>query len=274
MKKTILLVAVMLLTLQFCHAQKLTTQKSIIGIGTFSGPNQEYADLLRSRAFEDMPSCRVNTVDYNQMKAQGDEAMVDYILDVTLGTMTFSQVDATLSKGKAWRAKTSYQLTLSDAYTGDVVSKGQGEGSWTAAEKEDAAKGALRVAQSEYRDLINEGVKTIVKVVEVVETNKKGDKAEVIKIQGGSTIGVCNLLWFNVDCEYTSSNNTSFKTIGSANVKEVIDGDTALLKIRKGGKDIMKAMKEGKIVIVRSRKPNLLESALDLGQEVIGGKEG
>ena len=85
---------------------------------------------------------------------------------------------------------------------------------------------------------------------------------------------MCNLLWFHVDCEYTSGENIKFKTIGSANVKEIVDGDTALLKIRKGGKDIMKAMKEGKIVIVRSRKPNLLESALDLGQEVIGGKEG
>ncbi|MBR1516530.1 MAG: hypothetical protein IJ620_00075, partial [Bacteroidales bacterium] len=141
MKKNILLVAAMLLTLPFCHAQKLTTQKAIIGIGTFSGPNQEYADLLRSRAFEDMPSCRVNTVDYVQMKAQGDEAMVDYILDVTLGNMTFTQTDGTMTKGKVWRAKTSYQLTLTDAYTGEVVAKDQGEGSWTATEKEDAAKG-------------------------------------------------------------------------------------------------------------------------------------
>lgn len=269
MKKTFSLFVIALLAISFCQAQ-YTTQKVLVAIGSFTGSNSANVETFRSHVLAAMPACRVNSADYEALKAKGEEASADYIVEGSLGEMTFSKRENKITGRVEDYAVVKYNLYMKDAMTGNQVSSESGESSWYAKTQEEAAQGALVVAESSLRSLINGGCKIHVKVLEATEFNKKGDKAEIISVDGGSSIGITRLLWFDIQIESEISGRKTYKTIGSANVKEVAGDDISLLNVRKGGKDIANALKEGKTVVVTSRKPNLLEQAIDLKDELVG----
>lgn len=265
MKKFFTLAVMALCAIPFCSAQ-YTTQKVTVAIGNVTGNDPAIVEGFRAGLLSQTPSCRVNVMDYEVLKQRGEEATADYIIDAQVGDVAYAERELilSLSTDKGWNASFKYTLTMRDAMEGKQVMSKTGNASNTAASKEEALAGALNPNAVTIFQLINGGQKMVLKVLEATETNKKGNKAEVISVEGGTGVGLSNFMWFDVQQESEVSGHKTFKKIGSATVKEVLGDDISLLSVTKGAKDIMTALQEGKTIVVSLRNPNLLEEAMDL----------
>ena len=232
--------------------------KPTVAFGSFSG---DRSDLFRAAMMAATPSCRVNAVDYEALRQRGDEGMADYIVEGTIGEMTLKQQEMAITKKMGYAASAKFTLIMKDAVTGNQVATRSSTLSGVGNTEEEAISAAFEVSQLDMFMLINNGCKLQIKVLEVIETNKKGNKAEVISIEGGAAIGLTNFIFFDIQVETEISGHKTYKKIGRAAVKEVLGDDVALLKVRSGDKDVMTALQEGKTVVVTSRAPSLIEEA-------------
>lgn len=121
-----------------------------------------------------------------------------------------------------------------------------------------------RVKQS-MDNFVNEYFKIKGTVVEMKETNKKGDKATSLYISLGSDSGISKGQKFNVYQVKMIAGVESQEEIGSLTVEEVVAPTLSQCKVTKGGKEIMTAFRNGVEIRVETRKDGWLT---DLGKGV------
>ncbi len=121
-----------------------------------------------------------------------------------------------------------------------------------------------RVKQS-MDNFVNEYFKIKGTVVEMKETNKKGDKATSLYISLGSDSGISKGQKFNVYQVKMIAGVESQEEIGSLTVEEVVAPTLSQCKVTKGGKEIMTAFRNGVEIRVETRKDGWLT---DIGKGV------
>lgn len=121
-----------------------------------------------------------------------------------------------------------------------------------------------RVKQS-MDNFVNEYFKIKGTVVEMKETNKKGDKATSLYISLGSDSGISKGQKFNVYQVKMIAGVESQEEIGSLTVEEVVAPTLSQCKVTKGGKEIMTAFRNGVEIRVETRKDGWLT---DIGRGV------
>ena len=121
-----------------------------------------------------------------------------------------------------------------------------------------------RVKQS-MDNFVNEYFKIKGTVVEMKETNKKGDKATSLYISLGSDSGISKGQKFNVYQVKMIAGVESQEEIGSLTVEEVVAPTLSQCKVTKGGKEIMTAFRNGVEIRVETRKDGWLT---DIGNGV------
>lgn len=252
MKKSYILIVFCLFALQLNAQQR----KATVAVGDFTG---NYSTEMRNACIASMPKCRVNVVDWNSVKNDSKASKnVDYIVTGTIGNLSIESKQGTRFLTNEtytyYSGKVTFDLVLKDVRTGKIMAT---RNSFTSSTNEDYQKckdATLQISNQECRRLVDNGI--VVRVpIQVIQDAKK-DKVLTVIIAGGSDIGICPGLYFNVQMESDIAGNTIYKTVGAAKVKEVLSGELTLCEITKGNKEIMKLLDDDiKIVFTSTEEP-------------------
>jgi len=253
MKKNYFLIVFCLLAMQ------LTVQgqrKATVAVGDFTG---NYSTEMRNSCIASMPRCRVNVVDWNSVRNDASASKsVDYIVTGAIGDLSIESKQGTRiltnESYTYYSGKVTFNLVLKDARTGKIVATRNSSTSSTNEDRQKCREATLQISNQDCRRLVDNGI--VVRVpIQVIQDVKK-DKVLTVVIAGGSNIGICPSLYFNVQMESEIAGSTVYKTVGTAKVKEVLSGDLALCEITKGNKEIMKLLNdEVKIVFTSTEEP-------------------
>ena len=88
---------------------------------------------------------------------------------------------------------------------------------------------------------------------------------ETVVVNGGSDIGICDGLTFDVQMESEIAGTKIYKTIGEAKVKEILSGEVTLCQITKGGKEITKVLDDDITVVLTSNTKETFGEAIRTG---------
>ncbi len=242
MKKNYFLIVLCLFAMQL-NAQ-VAQRKATVAVGDFTG---NYSSEMHNACIASMPRCRVNVVDWNSVRNNSNEAKnVDFIITCTLGNLSMERKQGTRFLTKEtyyyYDGKITFNLVLKDARTGKIMAT---RNSFTSSSNEDRQKcleATLQMSSQECRRLVDNGIVVSVPI-KVVQDVKK-DKVQTVVIDGGSNIGICPGLYFNVQMESEIAGSKIYKTVGTAKVKEVLSGELTLCEITKGNKEIMKLLND------------------------------
>lgn len=256
MKKIYFLIVFCLLAMQM-NAQ-VSQRKATVAVGDFTG---NYSKEMRNACIASMPTCRVNVVDWNSVKNdQNAVKKVDYIITCTLGDLSIVSKQGTRILTKEtytyYDGKITFNLVLKDVRTGKIMST---RNSFTSSSNENQQKcieATLQMSSQECRRLIDKGI-VISVPVKVIQDAKK-DKVQTVVIAGGSDIGICPGLYFNVQMESDIAGSKIYKTVGAAKVKEVLSGELTLCEITKGNKEIMKLLDDDVQLIFTSTEEPMI----------------
>lgn len=241
MKKNYFLIVLCFFAMQM-NAQ--AQQKATVAVGEFTG---NYSQDMRNACIASMPMCRVNVVDWYSVRNDPNASKnVDYIITCTLGNLSMERKQGTRFLTKEtyyyYDGKITFNLVLKDARTGKIMAT---RNSFTSSSNEDRQKcmeATLQMNSQECRRLVDKGI-VISVPVKVIQDAKK-DKVQTVVIAGGSDIGICPGLYFNVQMESEIAGSKIYKTVGTAKVKEVLSGELTLCEITKGNKEIMKLLND------------------------------
>ena len=84
------------------------------------------------------------------------------------------------------------------------------------------------------------------------KAEEKKDEIKSVYISVGSDAGVVKGNKFSICVERKIAGRTSHGVIGETEVKSVEGGDISLAEVKKGGKELKKAMDAGQTIIVKS----------------------
>lgn len=135
----------------------------------------------------------------------------------------------------------------------------------TGSTADEAVVSTLNRVKQSMDNFVNEYFKIKGTVVEMKETNKKGDKATSLYISLGSEAGMAKGQKLDVYQIKMIAGIESQEEVGSLTVDEVVAPTLSQCKVTKGGKDIMTAFKNGIELRVETKKDGWLT---DLGQGV------
>lgn len=113
-----------------------------------------------------------------------------------------------------------------------------------------------RVKQS-MDNFVNEYFKLKGTIVEMKETNKKGDTAKLLYISLGSEAGMAKGQKLDVFGVKMIAGIESQEEVGSLTIEEVVAPTLSLCKVTKGGKEIMAAFRDGVELRVETKKDGL-----------------
>ncbi len=237
---------------------KSVERKAVVAIGDFTG---KHSDEMRAACIAAMPTCRVNVVDWNTVKDTEAAADIDYIVTGSIGDPTCERKEGTAlltnTKYTYYSAKITFNLVMKDAKNGKVVAT---RNSYTTGSDNDsrdkAINNCLKIADQEGRRLVDNGVVLTVPIKAVKEVKKNSVKTVVIN--GGSDIGICEVLYFDVKKESKIGNNVIYETIGAAKVKEVLSEDLTVVEITKGNKEVKTLMDCNTPLVVVSKEEPLI----------------
>lgn len=246
MKKSVLMLVCTLIGAQLCFAQ-YTKDKVTVAIGELVGP---YAETMRASAMGMMPLCRVNAVDIYNCNME----LVDYIITGTVGEATVEPATSVLL-GNYWSTKITYNLVMTDAKTGKIVATRDAYCLGASKDQSTSLVDAQKFQAQDMRRLVDKGCKVRVPVLTI---ESKKDKASTAMIDGGSTIGICDGLYFDVQVESEIAGKKIYKTIGAAKVAEVLGEEVTQVSITKGQKEIKKMFDEGIILVLTSKEEPML----------------
>lgn len=252
MKKSILFFVFTFIGLQICNAQ-YTEKKAVVAIGDFSG---SYGTQMRTSIFSAMPTCRVNVVDWNTVKNTEAAKTVDYIITASIGDVnTESKQGKRLLSGETYTyysSKVTFNLVMTEAESGKVVTSRNGSSSSTNEDRNKSINDCLKFSEQVCRRLIDNGV--IIRVpIQVIQDVKK-NKVKTVVIAGGSDIGICEGLYFDVQMESEIAGKKIYKSIGKAKVKEVLSEELTLCEITEGQKEVMKMLDDDVVVVLTSKE--------------------
>ena len=256
MKKGILLVIFALIGLHLCNAQ-YTEKKAVVAIGDFTGNK---GAEMRNAFFSSMPTCRVNVVDWNTVKDTEAAETVDYIITATIGDVATETKQGTrLLTNQTYTyysCKVSFNLVMTDVKKGKVVATRNGHSTSTNEDYSKAVNDCLKFSPQDCRRLIDNGF--VVRVPIQVIQDVKRDRVKTVIIAGGSDIGICEGLYFDVQMESEIAGKKIYKNIGKAKVKEVLSEELTLCEITDGQKDVMKMLDDDVVVVLTSKEEPLI----------------
>lgn len=237
-------------------AMQMSAQKATVAVGDFTG---NYSTEMRNSCIASMPRCRVNVLDWNSVRNDPNAAKkVNYIITGTIGNLSIESKQGTRfltnESYTYYVGKVTFNLVLKDPRTGQIIATRNSFASSTNEDRQKCMENTLQISDQDCRRLVDNGI--VVRVpIQVIQDVKK-DKVLTVVVAGGSNIGICPGLYFNVQMESEIAGSTVYKTVGTAKVKEVLSGDLALCEITKGNKEIMKLWDEGvKIVFTSTEEP-------------------
>jgi len=290
MKKGLLIFTVLLISsLSYGYTYAQNYEKPVVFVDYFSRPDNvsvEHAEALRSKVIEGLHATdRIRLIDVaseaklnnEEERRKAESAMSDETARVsqmnTLGanyiiTGEIVSMEAT-KKVDEKDGKVSYQgsvqwnLKVIDAATGTLKKtanyehKGFTGGSGDTPLK--AIMGACDYAKHNMEEVAEEVFPLEGTVLKIETINKKGDKAETVIIDLGTSHGITKGQRLRVFMEIDIAGEVGQKEIGTLNANEVLSAGRSICKVSKGGDQLLKAMNTGQKVIVQSRKKGLLE---------------
>ena len=237
---------------------KSVEHKAVVAIGNFTG---NHAPEMRNACIGAMPTCRVNVVDWNQVKDTEAAASVDYIVTGNVDNIACEKKEGTVpvlnTKYTYYLSKVTFSLVMKDAHTEKVVATRNSYGTGSDNDSRDKAiNNGLNISEQECRRLVDNGVVLTVPIQSIQEVKKNSVKTVIIA--GGSDIGICEGLYFDVKKESTIANKVIYEAVGTAKVKEVLSEDLTLVEITKGNKDIKTLMESNTPLVVVSKEEPLI----------------
>ncbi|MBE6234402.1 MAG: penicillin-binding protein activator LpoB [Bacteroidales bacterium] len=135
----------------------------------------------------------------------------------------------------------------------------------TGSTADEAVVSTLARVKQTMDNFVNEYFKLEGAIVEMGETNKKGDKAVKCYINLGADHGMAKGQRLDVFEVKTIAGVEATSEIGALSVEEVVAGTLSLCKVTSGGKNIMKAFQKGAEMRVQTKKDGWIT---DLGRGV------
>lgn len=250
MKKNILLLIVALMGIQICHAQ-YTEKKSVVALGSFTG---KYATELRNavRAASAKARLAVTLLDWEDVKNNPElSATVDYIITGSTGEITIKETKG--SETTSYTSTLPFSLTMMKAGSGEVLDSRNTDRKAYSTNRQASIEDCIKLdgsVRDEYNALVYKNCAIRVPI-QVIQDVKKG-KVETVIIDGGSDIGICDGLNFDVQMESDIAGKKIYKTIGEAKVKDILSGELTLCQITKGNKEITKMLDDDITIVLTS----------------------
>ena len=263
MKKITLALIVALMGIQMGFAQ-YTEKMSVIALGDFTG---RYADILRTAVTASAAKCRINVtlVNWNEVKDTDMAASVNYILSGSTGEIS---VKSESFNGTTYYSGTlPFSLTMMDATSGQVIDSRSNNRQRSSTDRQTAVNDCAKldgVVSKEYNGLIYKNCTIRVPVLVIQDVSRRGI-VETVVVNGGSDIGICDGLTFDVQMESEIAGKKIYKTIGEAKVKEILSGEVTLCQITKGGKEITKVLDDDITVVLTSNTKETFGEAIRTG---------
>lgn len=263
MKRITLTLIVALMGIQMGFAQ-YTEKMSVIALGDFTG---RYADILRTAVTASAAKCRINVtlVNWNEVKDTDMAASVNYILSGSTGEIT---VKSESFNGTTYYSGTlPFSLTMMDATSGQVIDSRSNNRQRSSTDRQTAVNDCAKldgVVSKEYNGLIYKNCSIRVPVLVIQDVSRRGI-VETVVVNGGSDIGICDGLTFDVQMESEIAGKKIYKTIGEAKVKEILSGEVTLCQITKGGKEITKVLDDDITVVLTSNTKETFGEAIRTG---------
>ena len=250
MKKLFAFALCAMLGLQVCQAQ-YTEKKSVVALGDFTGANGE---TLRNAFTSSLSKCRISVTVVNWNDVKNDSIMastVDYIISGTAGNVSVSTT--TLSSTTYYNSSLPFSLTMMDAHTSQVIDSRSTQRKSSMSNRDASVRDCLNLEGSvieECNALIYKNCAIRVPI-QVIQDMKK-NRVQTIIIAGGSDIGICKELYFDVQLESEIAGKKFYKTVGEAKVKEVLSEELTLCEITKGHKEITKLLDDDMTIVLTS----------------------
>lgn len=121
----------------------------------------------------------------------------------------------------------------------------------TGSSPDDASSDVGKVAKRKIRNFIEDSFKISGPVLEIAEEKK--DEAKKLYLGVGSEDGVADGILFTIAVEREVAGRKSMKAIGEVKVKDVEGADLSLVEVKKGGKEILAAIKAGQTLTANSK---------------------
>lgn len=286
MKKTLLIIVAFVSVLNYLNAQGY--EKPVVYIDYFTRPaniSVEYAEALRGKIIEGLHATnRIQLIDVasesklsnEEERRKAESAMSDATARVsqmnTLGanyiiTGEIVLMDAAKKVDEkdnvSYRGSVQWNVKVIDATTGTLKKtenyehKGFTGGSGDTPLK--AIMGACDYARINMSSLAEEVFPIEGTVLKIETVNKKGDKAESVIIDLGTSHGISKGQRMRVFMEIDIAGEVGQKEIGTLNANEILSAGRSICKVSKGGDHLLKAMNAGQKVIVQTREKGLLE---------------
>lgn len=290
MKKLFLLTVAMMFSMISSLAQDEPQGKPNVFFDYFDRPNGVsfvWAEAIRNNVMEGIQKTnRVNLIDVDSrstlaiekerreqdnaaagndmdrmkvMTEEGANFLVKGIVTDVTSKETFS------SKGESlgYDASLSFTVKVIDPSNGTTVytenfklpknlltSLTSGITKATAKSADEAVQNEAQNIGKEMKKFVEKAFPTVGKIVELDEV--KGDDAKTAYINLGSENGMAKGAKFEVRVKRMIGGKASFKLLGEAEVTDVESEELSKVKIKKGGKLINEAFKEGNELVVKS----------------------
>lgn len=283
MRQVCLAFTMAILSLLSINAQE-NSGKDVLCVQSFSRASNigtNYVEMLRNKIIEGInktnrlriidiesdPVLKAEQARRTQESALNDEnAMLESIK--TLGAnfalsghvASITTTKNTDSKGGVYyNAKVAFQIKVYDLANGTVMTTKAFESTSSSLfslykTHGDATVGAIDNCDSSMKNFVDEVFKLEGKVEEISEQKK--DEAKTLYISLGTDKGILKGQKLDVFEEREIAGRKASKLIGELKVEAVEAGDLSLCKVTKGGKEILKAVNEGKKVTVNTKVNN------------------
>lgn len=255
--------------------------KSTVLIDYFTFPSnmkKEEADVVRNHVLESVvASGRVLTIDIESDKVQANEKLrrtqndlsvdednnmerlsaigilgAEYILSGQITSLATARKESKDKEGKvkvSYESKLMYSVKLIRVKDGTLIDSGSFTHSATADTERESVVAVIGKAGS-----IKKHIQSMFRVegtILEISQEKKG-KAEEVYINVGSRNGIAEKTRFTVYAVRQVAGRTINKEIGDLSVESVEGEDISCCKVKKGGDLILKAMREGETLIIKS----------------------
>ncbi len=225
---------------------------------------ENYAMAVRNKVLEVIGGmARFEVVNFQQ-DAAAEASAATYVMDGHVVSITITSM--TLDDGTVtYDAKIAYQLKVAqgDKQIGNKTFEASSASLLSSHKTQvDAANAAVNKIPGDLKIFIDEHFKMNGSIVEIAETKK--NEAKKLYINLGSDKGIQAKQKFDVMVEKEIAGRKVQKSIGELEVESVEAGDLSLCKVKKGGKEILAAVNEGRTVscVSKASKPSAFSKGL------------
>lgn len=237
--------------------------EGMAGQATDRENHPEFADAVRQTIAASVNETRrINVIDGYFTDAELSSGMPALVLDGTISSITTTRRFRTVTddKGKKhneteFMAGVIATINLKDVYSGEIVKTININSSTYSASWFATAEKALGYVMNHMRTQITRELDISFPLfANIIEgASEKKDKQKEVYIDLGTAAGVDTGLYFAVYAVQTIAGKEAKKEIARLRVTEIMGDDISLCKVTHGGKELKKALDEGKEIRVMSQ---------------------